>query len=244
MPDSDSPGDSLRSWPPRTVVQRQYSGTAGSSSAAALRLSKLAPLRATAVPAVHRDAGHSPKGGLGWNTYRVVGRSSVCGCGGDSAPGPHLWPMEKTVRLKPHGAPRREATALRTPIDCPGRPPPTSRGIPAHGLCTANSRRIAARTSVHRAAGFVICGGRGRAQRRLRAEGLSHRRVRQSWLRIVGDRYACCSRSHRSRHSATSFGRTAVCLESGLRGRVPPCCCRNASWRARTPARNAGPSAT
>lgn len=28
--------------------------------------------------------------GAGWNTYGVVGRSSVCGYGGDSVPGPHL----------------------------------------------------------------------------------------------------------------------------------------------------------
>ncbi len=45
--------------------------------------------------------------------------------------------------------------------------------------------------------------------------------------------YACAgcgsSSSHRSRHSATSSGRTAVCFESGLRGRVPPCFCRKAS---------------
>lgn len=39
----------------------------------------------------------------------VVGRSSVCGCGGDSVPGPHLWPVGTIVRLKPPGAFRREA---------------------------------------------------------------------------------------------------------------------------------------
>lgn len=77
----------------------------------------------------------------------VVDRSSVCGCGGDSVPGPHLQPMGKIVRLKPHGAFRREAIALRTPpptapaglprpagasccLDCAARPCHRSRGPP------------------------------------------------------------------------------------------------------------------
>lgn len=52
--------------------------------------------------------------------------------------------MGKIVRLKPHGAFRREATALRTRTPAaPAGLPPTSRGIPVHG-CVSRPRRTRA----------------------------------------------------------------------------------------------------
>lgn len=72
---------------------------------------------------------------------RVVECSSSCGYGGDSVPGPHLKPAGKIVRLKPHGALRREATALRT--HTPLRPrldSPDQPGLPPCRPSTARDR--------------------------------------------------------------------------------------------------------
>lgn len=70
-------------------------------------------------------------------------RSSTCGCGGDSVPGPHRQPVGTIVRLKPHGAFRREATALRT--SRPQRPrlvSPVQPGLLASGTPPAGPGRV------------------------------------------------------------------------------------------------------
>jgi hypothetical protein len=58
--------------------------------------------------------------------------------------------MGTIVRLKPHGALRREATSLRTPpLHGPGWPPPTSRGLPVcEAPRTATGWGVAYRASV------------------------------------------------------------------------------------------------
>jgi hypothetical protein len=64
--------------------------------------------------------------------------------GGDSVPGPHPKPMGTIVRLKPHGASRREATALRaSPHTAPaGLPRPAGASRCAAGRVAASSSGV------------------------------------------------------------------------------------------------------
>lgn len=94
------------------------------------------PTRRPADQCEDRAPAHRGQGNNGNTAQRLTVHQYVAS-GGDRVPGPPSPPMGTIVQLKPHGAPRREATALRTP------PLTASAGLPRRAgafTCTPRLR--------------------------------------------------------------------------------------------------------